>query len=66
MPNVSLIYVDDLFCCLRWLVKNLGIAIVLPIGRSYVFPFFPKRIKLIHCVGKPIPVKRSIKCRWHF
>jgi len=40
----------------RWLVKTLGIAVVLPSGRSYWNPFLPRPVQLIHCVGKPIPV----------
>lgn len=37
-----------------WLVKNLGVAIPIAVGRSWLLPFCPKPVKLVHCVGKPI------------
>ena len=40
----------------RWLVKRLGVCITLPLGRSILMPFLPRRVKLVHCVGDPIPV----------
>lgn len=42
----------------RWIVKKLGIAITLPMGRTWLVPFLPKSVKLIHCVGKPIEVPK--------
>lgn len=46
-----------LFGLRRWLVKRLGIALTLPVGRSWLLPLLPKRgVKLVHCVGTPIEV----------
>ena len=36
------------------LVKTLGIAVPLGIGRSPLLPFLPRPVKLVHCVGDPI------------
>ena len=39
------------FAARRWLVKHLGIALTLPIGRSWVLPLLPRPgVKLVHCV----------------
>ena len=41
----------------RWLVKRLGIAVTLPVGRSWLLPLLPRPgVKLVHCVGAPINV----------
>ena len=40
----------------RWIVKRFGIAIPLAVGRRYLLPWLPRRVKLVHCVGRPIPV----------
>mmetsp|Transcript_4235 Transcript_4235/g.8153 ORF Transcript_4235/g.8153 Transcript_4235/m.8153 type:complete len:319 (+) Transcript_4235:191-1147(+) len=39
------------------LVKAFGVAITIARGRSWIFPWLPYRVKLIHCVGKPVWLK---------
>jgi len=43
----------------KWLVSTFHVAIPLFVGRWWWCPWFPRRVPLVTCVGKPIPVAKG-------
>jgi 1-acyl-sn-glycerol-3-phosphate acyltransferase len=37
-----------------WVAKKFGIALVLAVGRSWLMPWLPNKVKLIQVVGEPL------------
>jgi len=40
----------------KWLVKAAGIAVTFACGPSVLAPWRPYPVKLVHCVGPPVPL----------